>query len=146
MKTGNTVLSSVIIFFFSVLLVSCGTQPSGKPTDQEIINDQIVKVYFFHFSRRCTTCKAVEERSRFAVESLYPEQIKEGTILFEEINLEEESGAKIAEEMGVYGQALLIIHGKEKTDITTEGFFYATYKPKKLKQIIKKNIDPLLFH
>ena len=146
MKTVKTLLSSVIIFLFSVLLGSCNAQSAGKPADQEIINDQMVKVYYFHFTRRCATCLAVEEQSRLAVESLYPEEIEEGRISFEGINLEEESGAKIAREISIYGQALLIVNGKEKTDITSDGFLYATNNPEKLRQIIKENIDPLLFH
>lgn len=145
MKTLKTILSSVIIFLFSGLLGSCNAQTAGKPEDQEIINKQIVKVYYFHFIRRCATCLAVEEQSRLAVESLYPEQIEEGRVLFEGINLEEESGAKIAQEISVYGQALLIVKGKGKINITSDGFLYATNNPEKLKQIIKENIDPLLF-
>lgn len=145
MKTIQIILSFVMFFFFFTLTGSCDAQPAGNSQTQERIDDQIVKVYYFHFTRRCATCLAVEEQSRLAVESLYPSEIDEGRISFEGINLEEKSGEKLAKELGVYGQALLISSGKEKIDLTSEGFLYSTYDPEKLKQILKLRIDPLLF-
>ena len=144
MKTVKIIFSSLIIFFFFGLIGSCDAQTAGKPQDQEMIDNQVVKVYYFHFTRRCVTCMAVEEQSRLAIESLYPEQIEDGQISFEGINIEEESGAKVAGDLNILGQSLLIVNGKQKTDLTSEGFLYAKSDPEKLKQILKQHIDPLL--
>jgi hypothetical protein len=145
MKPVQIILFPAMFFFCCMLTGSCSAQPVKNTQTQEITDGQIVKVYYFHFTRRCVTCQAVEEQSRLAVESLYPEQIEEGRISFEGINIDEKSGEIVARETGVYGQALLIVCGEEKTDLTSEGFLYATNNPDKLKQILKENIDPLLF-
>jgi hypothetical protein len=103
-----------------------------------------VEVFYFHFTRRCVTCQAVEEESKKAVESLYPDQVKKGTVTFKAINLDDESGKPVAERCKVSGQSLLIISGEARIDLTSEGFMYARSNPDKLKEEIKKAIDPLL--
>jgi hypothetical protein len=86
----------------------------------------------------------VEEESKKAVESLYPDQVKKGTVTFKAINLDDESGKPVAERCKVSGQSLLIISGEARIDLTSEGFMYARSNPDKLKEEIKKAIDPLL--
>lgn len=103
-----------------------------------------VEVFYFHFTRRCVTCQAVEDESKKAVESLYPDQVKKGTVTFKAINLDDESGKPVAERCKVSGQSLLIISGEARIDLTSEGFMYARSNPDKLKEEIKKAIDPLL--
>jgi hypothetical protein len=103
-----------------------------------------VEVFYFHFTRRCVTCQAVEDESRKAVESLYPDQVKKGTVTFEAINLDDESSKTVAERCKVSGQSLLIISGEARIDLTSEGFMNARSNPEKLKEELKKAIDPLL--
>jgi hypothetical protein len=103
-----------------------------------------VEVFYFHFTRRCVTCQAVEDESRKAVESLYPDQVKKGTVTFKAINLDDESSKAVAERCKVSGQSLLVISGEARIDLTSEGFMYARSNPEKLKEELKKAIDPLL--
>jgi len=145
MKTLTFIFSALIFLFFADLLYSCNAQSAVKQTDKEPTDNRMVKVYYFHFTRRCATCLHVEEQSKLAVKSLYPYEIEEGRISFEAVNIEEKSGEKLAKETGVYGQALLIVKGEEKIDLTSEGFLYSTYNPQKLRQVLKEKIDPLLF-
>lgn len=145
MKTSKIIYISILSFCFSCLFTSCNAQSARKPENLKLTNDQTVKVYYFHFTRRCVTCLKVEEQSKLAVESLYPYKLEEGRISFEVVNIEEEPGEKLAKEIGVYGQALLIVKGEEKIDLTSDGFLYAIYNPEKLKQLLRERIDPLLF-
>lgn len=101
--------------------------------------DKGVEVYYFHFSRRCATCKTVEEVTKNAVNELYGEKVP-----FTAVNLDEPEGEKKGEEIGVNSQSLLIVSGDTKIDITSEGFMNARSNPDKLKQVIKEKTDPLL--
>ena len=65
-------------------------------------------------------------------------------ITFKSINLDEKSSESIAKKCQASGQSLLVISGKKRTDLTSEGFMYARNTPDKLKQKIKSTIDPLL--
>jgi hypothetical protein len=103
-----------------------------------------IEVYYFHFSRRCVTCMAVENKTREAVAELYPDAFKKGTITFASVNLDDDTSKPLAEKAKVSGQALVILSGEFKKDLTAEGFMYANRDYEKLKAEIKKVIDPLV--
>jgi len=141
MKQLSHLLIPVI---FISLFIACNAQTAEKDTPTLTSNEKNVKVYYFHFTRRCATCLAIEEQTKLAIESLYREQLANGSISFQSVNIDEKDGAKLAEEIGVNGQSLLIVNGKNKTDLVREGFLYARANPEKLKHILKEVIDPLL--
>jgi hypothetical protein len=122
---------------------SCNGQEEQKQTGTESKITSPVGVYYFHFTRRCATCIAVEENSKKAVEELYPEQVKTGEYFFKGVDLDEESSNDIAKELGVGMQTLLVVHGDKKIDITGEGFMYAQ-EYEKLKAEIQKAIEKAL--
>ena len=105
---------------------------------------QSIEVYYFHMSRRCATCLAVESESEAALKKLYPAQMESGLISFKEVNLEEESSEELAKKLEVSGQTLLIVKGDQKIDLTGDGFKYARSSPEKLQDSFKAAIDPLL--
>jgi hypothetical protein len=105
---------------------------------------QIIEVYYFHMTRRCPTCQAVESESEAALKKLYPAQMESGTITFKSLNLEEEVNNPLAEKLQVSGQTLLIVKGDQKIDLTGDGFMYARTDPAKLQEKFKAAIDPLL--
>jgi len=124
--------------------MSCDAAQGKKNQSAKKVAAQNVEVYYFHFTRRCVTCKAVETEAKKALESLYPTQTKSGKITFKGINLDDESSKVFAEKLGVEGQSLLIVGGGKKIDLTSQGFMYARSNPEKLKAEIKAAIDPLI--
>lgn len=103
-----------------------------------------VEVYYFHYTRRCVTCQAVEAESQKIISTLYAKEMKEGKIKFIGVNLDEKNSKAIAGKCKAEGQALLVISGSKRIDLTEEGFMYAKTKPEKLKAELKKVIDTLL--
>jgi len=135
MKTIN-LLSLLLIV--AGINISC-TGQNNKSEQPVVEKSDEVCVYYFHNTRRCATCEAVESESQKAVTELYGDRVR-----FEAYNLEEDTGEEKAEELGVSGQTLLIVGGDTKVNITNEGFMNARNNPGKLKQIIKEKIDPML--
>jgi hypothetical protein len=117
--------------------------PAGEKKSVIASGDK-VEVFYFHFTRRCVTCQAVEDETKKAVEALYPEQFEKGKVSFTGVNLDEESSKPVAERCKVTGQTLLVVSGETRIDLTAEGFMYARTNPDKLKEELKKAIDPLL--
>jgi hypothetical protein len=103
-----------------------------------------VEVYYFHFTRRCMTCNAVEAESKKAIEAAYPALVKSGKITFKSLNLDDQSSKPLAEKCGAEGQALLVMGGGKRFDLTSQGFQYAKNDPEKLKAELRKTIDPLV--
>lgn len=137
-------LISISIFLLAILLsTSCLKEVKTKTADA-IDNAAKVEVYYFHYSRRCATCQAVETESQKIVKELYAKQFKAGEIKFIGVDLDEKSSDAIAKKCKVAGQALLVMSDKKRVDLTQQGFMYARSNPEKLKEEIKKVIDPLL--
>ena len=90
------------------------------------------------------TCQNVENESKKAVESLYPEQVKKGEITFRSINLDEKEGEAIGAKYKIESQCLVVISGEKRTDLTDKAFLYANNSPEKLKAEIKKTVDGML--
>ena len=126
-----------ILFFLTTLMITGIFAVNPAPVAK-------IEVYYFHFTRRCTTCQNVENVSRKAVETLYPEKIKKGEISFQSVNLDEKAGEALGTKYKIEGQTLIIISGDKKVDLTEKGFMYANDSPEKLKAEIKKAVDGLL--
>ncbi len=130
----KTLKSSSLIILFVFASLACNAQ-----TDT-----QDLQVYYFHFTKRCVTCNAVESETKIALEMFYSEQLKKGSIGFIALNLEEEDGKEMAQNLQVSGQTLMLVKGDNKVNLTTEGFMNARTKPDKFHEILKTQIDKLL--
>lgn len=136
MRATNFVFITIIALSMNI---SCSAQTNKEDENAQVSNTEKVEVFYFHYTRRCATCNAVESVSKEAVAELYGEKVS-----FAGFNLEEENGKQKGEQLRVSGQTLLIVSGDTQINITNEGFMNARSNPDKLKQIIKEKIDPLL--
>jgi len=128
-----TILALIIASFFSA---NSQTAKTTKAVSK-------VEVFYFHYSRRCVTCQAVETETQKSILALYPLQAKRGLITFKSINLDEKSSEAIAAKCKAEGQSLLITSSNKRVDLTDKAFMYAKSNPVKLKAELKKTIDPL---
>jgi hypothetical protein len=134
-------LSILLVLVLSI--ISCNGQRNKREAIQTV-NSQNVAVYYFHFTRRCATCMAVEENARKAVEALYPNEVKAGEYSFTSLNLDEANIKGIADKLGVGGQAMLVVRGDKKLDITS-AVWMSAHDLDKMKVEIKSGIDKVLF-
>jgi len=137
-------ISLSVALFLIVSFFTVSTLAADKKTQAAISTSAKVEVYYFHFTRRCVTCQAVETETQAAIEALYPIQSKKGLITFKTVNLDEKISEALAKKCKAEGQALLVISGDKRIDLTEQGFMYAKSSPEKLKAELKKTIDPLL--
>ena len=140
MKTLKLILTLVLV----IPILSCNSQPVKNEAQSVSASSDKIEAYYFHFTARCTTCKTIEAEAKKDLELLYPNQVKQGLITFQSLNLEEAPNRALAEKLGVSSQALLLVKGDQKINITNEGFLYAVAKPEKFKEIINEKVDGLL--
>lgn len=137
------------IVFFSLMLsflmssMSCESQNKKAPKATTTVSNKI-EVYYFHYTRRCITCNAVEDVTKKTLAELYPEQQKKHTIVFASVNLDDATSKAVAEKCQAEGQGLILLANGKRIDLTDKGFMYAKSKPEKLKEELKKAIDTLL--
>ena len=140
MKTYRLIITLLLI----IPIFACTSQTSEKRALASDDSSGKIEAYYFHFTARCVTCKTIEAKARENLETLYPNQVKQGLITFQSVNLEEDSSKPLAEKLGVSGQTLLLVKGDQKINLTNEGFLYAVAKPEKFKEIINEKVDGLM--
>ena len=144
---------SLLIMAVVIALVSCNTHtPADQNTEvqktdvqkSETVSSEELQVYYFHNTKRCATCNAVEDETKVALEMFYEGNMQDGTMNFTSLNLEDEEGEKMAQTLQVSGQTLLIVKGDSRVNLTNEGFMNARTNPTKFHEILKTQIDQLL--
>ena len=98
-----------------------------------------VKAYYFHATRRCVTCVAVEAVSKEAINEYYGDKVT-----FESINWEEEKDNPLVKQYKISGTSLIIINGDKKEDLTNDAFMNARTNPDKFKSKLKSTIDSMM--
>ncbi|MBN2349539.1 MAG: hypothetical protein JXJ22_11900 [Bacteroidales bacterium] len=136
MNSVKFLIISAVVFSMNI---SCSSQTNTKEQNTKLVKAEKIEVLYFHYTRRCATCNAVESVSKEAVSELYGNKVS-----FADYNLDEEAGKIKGTELEISGQTLLIVADNTIIDITNEGFMNARSNPDKLKQIIKEKIDPLI--
>ena len=137
-------ISLSVVMLFVMSFFSVNSLAADKKTKTAVSKAPKVEVYYFHFTRRCVTCQAVETETQAAIAALYPVQTKKGLITFKAVNLDEKTSEALAKKCNAEGRALLVISGGKRVDLTEQGFMYAKSSPDKLKAELKKTIDALL--
>jgi hypothetical protein len=131
------------ILLITLSSISCNSQSNNKAVAQKVGSSN-VNVYYFHFTRRCATCLAVEENARKAVEALYPIEVKAGTYSFTSLNLDEANTKVVADKLSIGGQSLLVVRGDKKIDMTSAAWLNA-HDLDKMKVEIKSAVDKVLY-
>lgn len=118
--------------------VPAANRPAFAPEESNL------EVYYFHYTRRCATCEAVESETKKALEENFSELMKSGKITFLSINIEEESNQPLIDLYKASGQTLLFVYGDAQTDLTNDAFLNALTKPEKFRKQVKKTVDDLM--
>lgn len=138
---------SILSFVFVIGLLSLNAQCCNKATtDCETAKTTVqnqtktdVQAYYFHATRRCATCQAVESVTKDALKEYYGDKVA-----FQSLNIEEMKDKSLIEKYKVGGQTLLIIKGDKVVNITNDAFMNARTNPDKLKAKIKLTVDSMI--
>lgn len=140
-------MKSYIYIIASLLFMGTLFTAQAQDTEQKInvqeISTQKIEVYYFHNTRRCATCEAVESVTKSALKENYAEQMENGKITFQSLNVEDDANEPLARKLKVSGQTLLFVKDGKRKDLTNDAFMYARTNPEKLTNKIIKTVDAL---
>lgn len=128
-----------VLFFMLALFVTVSTQTYGAITQKSDSSKK--EILYFHNTRRCVTCKAIEAETKKVLDEKFSNEVKSGEIVFSEYNAEDKTNKELVKELGVTGTALIVVVGDKKTDLTSKGFMYAVKQPEKLRKAIIKALE-----
>ncbi|QZT37893.1 nitrophenyl compound nitroreductase subunit ArsF family protein [Halosquirtibacter xylanolyticus] len=109
-----------------------------KPCCGDKVASNGVKVYYFHGTRRCATCKAVEAVTLETVSETFGDKVA-----FISIDRDQDKENPLIEKYHVTGQTLLVVNGDQKENLTNVAFMNAKTHPEKLKAKIIETVETL---
>ena len=117
--------SILVIIVVSVVLFSCKEKVAAeKSISEKVVNK--IEVIDFHSTHRCMTCNAIESSTKYTLDTYFSEELKNESITFQIVNVDDEKNYKLAEKFEATGTALflnVIVDGKEtKIDLTEFAF------------------------
>lgn len=116
-------------------------QTAEKTTNKT--ETEITEVYYFHNTRRCATCEAVESVTKKALEESFSSELENGTLIFTSLDIEDDANEPTTRKYKVSGQTLLIVKNGKQKNLTNDAFMYARSNPEKLKTKIRDAINKL---
>jgi hypothetical protein len=140
-------MKNLFSFLMLIFLTSQFNVNAAAPTQNDLLlspDQDEIEVIYFHYSRRCATCEAVENQTQIALKEYFSDRVEAGTITFFTVNIEEESNETLIDTYEISGQSLLVISGDEKVDLTNDAFMYVRSKPEKYRKLVKKTIEGLI--
>lgn len=128
------------LFVAAMLLLALSPVFAGKPVR--------LKVVYFHSEHRCPTCISIEENTKKVLNTHFAKELKEGSITFVILNVEDRKNSKLVEKYEAEGSSLYLtkVDGQKEntTDFTNFAFSYSRNQSEKfmagLKAEIEKNL------
>jgi hypothetical protein len=104
-----------------------------------------LKIIYFHSERRCPTCISIEDNTKKTLNTYFASQLKDGTITFQVLNVEESKNLKMVEKYKAEGSSLFLTNvkgTKENTiDFTNFAFSYSRNQADKFIAGLKAEIE-----
>lgn len=75
-----------------------------------------LEVYCFHGTRQCETCKNMKANTKTVLDKYFANQLKDSSIVFSIVDVDDEKNEKLAEKFQATGTALMInkvVNGKD---------------------------------
>ncbi len=94
----------------------CATDKNTSVSTSTINKINRLEVYAFHGTRQCETCINMKANTKATLDKYFPEELKNGKIVYQIIDVDDAKNEKIAEKFQATGTALMInkvVNGKD---------------------------------
>lgn len=72
-----------------------------------------VIAYYFHTTYRCPTCLKIEEYTKQAIMDGFPAQLKDGSLAWKTVNVEEKGNEHFIKEYQLFSKAVVVVDMKD---------------------------------
>ena len=106
-----------------------------------------VIAYYFHGTFRCSTCQTIEKYSKEAIEYYFANELKNGTLEFKSLNVEEAENRHYVQDYQLFSRSLVISLVKQDKEVTWKNLtdVWKLVRDKdKFFQYVKDEVDKFL--
>ena len=142
MKNSKTLL----VLVATILLFSWNISAQNEEV-KETVPENKVEVIDFHSTNRCMTCNAIEANTKFTLEKYFAEELENGKVTFQSVNIDEKKNYAMAEKFEASGTSLFlnVIYDGQEAQINLTNLAFKKGKDKaafskELKSKIEKQL------
>lgn len=135
-------MKTLKLLFLPLFLLVFACTGNAEKREPLKVEGEKTEVYYFHNTRRCPTCMAIEKETKKVLkEQPFVDAKEEGDLVFKSYNAENAVNNKLVKELGVTGSALIVMKNGKKIDLTSKAFMYALRQPEKLKAALRDALN-----
>ncbi len=135
------------ISIFILLVITILTVTNTRTKSFAADNKAKFVAYYFHATQRCVTCRKIEALSREAVQNSFANELKNGTLAFQTVNVEEPQNRHYIQDFRLYTKSLVITKiAGDKTERfrNLPKVWELVYSPKDFTQYVKTEISSFM--
>ncbi len=127
-----------LLMFFALMigLVSCGSGDNTAAAKSP--EKDRVEVIYFHGKQRCATCMAIEKNAKEVVNTLFANELKNGTVVFKTVDISTRREKKSPTNTKLHGLLSLSTNGKTVRRAVTTSLSLASGTPVKILTASRK--------
>ena len=92
----------------SLLIAATPAETKSADPAVQAAGDSHYTVYYLHGTRRCHTCRTIEEEADRAVHRFFSEPLEAGTLQWQVLNMEEKENRHFVKEFGLVSSSLVV--------------------------------------
>lgn len=116
-------MKKLFLFFITTIFSLTACNNAKEKVEAETVEIKSVstqqnrlEVFCFHGTRQCETCKNMKANTKTTLDKYFATQLKDSTIIFSIVDVDDEKNEKLAEKFQATGTALMVnkvVNGKD---------------------------------
>ncbi len=125
----KNIIPIIVLALFSVISCTSKSESEKGAASMNRAQKNGLKIYAFHGTRQCETCKHMKSYTKSTLDKYFKDELKSGAIVYQVVDVDDESNFELAEKFEATGTALMIDkveNGKDQiTDWSNFAFEFA---------------------
>ncbi|MFW6162317.1 MAG: nitrophenyl compound nitroreductase subunit ArsF family protein [Planctomycetota bacterium] len=111
---AKTIVTVVLLLFVGASVVALVVQEMReKPTGGEPVEGDKVVAYYFHGTKRCKACRAIEAAAQEAVQTRFPQALDDGRLEWRVANYEAPENEALASDYQVMASTVVVVQWRD---------------------------------
>ncbi len=150
---SKKIVTTILLLFVAASVVYLlatelgGERSSAADASMDKAPAHQVVAYYFHGYKRCPTCLSIEATAKKVIETAYPDQLKDGSLVWKAVNFEAPENTHFADEFQLVASSLVVVEyrdGEQVQWINLEDVWELIGADEQFSNYVRGGVDELL--
>ena len=107
------ILAAVMLFIPALLAEEPAAAPDKPQIQQNSSTDITVKAYYFHGTRRCKTCLAIEANTKEVLDKEFADELKNGVLTWQIVDIDQDENKHFEKDFDLMFSSVILVKYKD---------------------------------